>query len=54
MAVTYTTAHHNARYLTQRAKPRIEPASSRMLVRLNNHQATKRTLLVGFFSTEPQ
>ena len=30
--VTYTTAHGNAGFLTPRARPRVEPESSWMLI----------------------
>ena len=52
-SATYTTAYGNARSLTHWARPEIKPATSRLLVRFNNHWAMTGTLCYGsLYSTE--
>ena len=49
-SVTYTTAHNNARSLTHRARPGIEPASSWMLVRFVSAEPWQELRRLSFLS----
>ena len=48
-SATYTTAHGNAGSSTHWARPRIEPATSWMLVRFANHWPTTGTPVPVFY-----